>query len=145
MRERARVAVKGLARLAAARRHACSMPTARRDYVPVERDRARHDRPARGRRARAGRWQRSLTGRSELDCSHRHRRERAAVAVEPGAEVRAGTLNLTGPLTIEATAAAQDSFLAEMMRLMEAAESGRGALSRASPTGPPRSTPRSSI
>lgn len=40
--------------------------------------------------------------------------------------LRAGTLNLTGPLTIRATAAADNSFLAEMIRLMEAAESGRG-------------------
>ena len=43
-------------------------------------------------------------------------------------------LNLTGPLTIGATAAAENSFLAEMVRLMEAAEEGR----RLSPDRRPR-------
>src|SRR5262249_26363345 len=42
----------------------------------------------------------------------------------------AGTLNLTGPLTLVATAAAQDSFLAEMVRMMEAAETGRSSYRR---------------
>src|SRR3546814_6477062 len=46
-------------------------------------------------------------------------------AVTPGAGLRAGTINLTGSLTIRATAAPRDSFLAEMVRLMEAAEGGR--------------------
>src|SRR5690606_9931500 len=56
--------------------------------------------------------------------------ESLPVAVAPGAVLRAGTLNLTGPLTIRATAAANASFLAEMMRLMEAAEAGRGTYRR---------------
>jgi Cu2+-exporting ATPase len=42
-----------------------------------------------------------------------------------GSTVTAGTLNLTGPLVIAATARADGSFLAEMIRLMEAAEGGR--------------------
>jgi len=50
--------------------------------------------------------------------------------VAPGSALRAGTLNLTGPLTIRATAAPKDSFLAEMMRLMEAAEGGRSQFRR---------------
>ncbi|RUZ32347.1 HAD-IC family P-type ATPase, partial [Mesorhizobium sp. M7A.F.Ca.US.003.02.1.1] len=44
--------------------------------------------------------------------------------------VQAGVLNLTGPLTIQAAAAAKDSFLAEMVRLMEAAEGGRAQYRR---------------
>ena len=45
--------------------------------------------------------------------------------------VQAGTLNLTGPLTLEATATADlDSFLAEMIRMMEAAEGGRARYRR---------------
>ena len=50
--------------------------------------------------------------------------------VAAGSSLRAGTLNLTGPLTIRATAAAKDSFLAEMVRLMEAAEGSRSAYRR---------------
>ena len=42
-----------------------------------------------------------------------------------GDTVQAGTVNVTGPLTIEATALAENSFLAETARLMEAAEEGR--------------------
>jgi Cu2+-exporting ATPase len=44
--------------------------------------------------------------------------------------LRAGTLNLTGPLTITATASANESFLAEMLRMMEAAEQGRSVYRR---------------
>ena len=47
-----------------------------------------------------------------------------------GSRLRAGTLNLTGPLTISATATSNDSFLAEMIRLMEAAEGGRAKFRR---------------
>ena len=48
----------------------------------------------------------------------------------PGIVLRAGTMNLTGAMTIEATAAATDSFLAEMLRLMEVAEGGRARYRR---------------
>ena len=70
-----------------------------------------------------------LAGRSDLDCALMTG-ESAPQAVAPGAVLRAGTLNLTGPLTIRADAAASDSFLAEMLRLMEAAESGRSGYRR---------------
>ncbi|TIP31659.1 MAG: nitrogen fixation protein FixI, partial [Mesorhizobium sp.] len=56
--------------------------------------------------------------------------ESAPKAVSAGTHVQAGTLNLTGPLTMQATAAAKDSFLAEMVRLMEAAEGGRSRYRR---------------
>ncbi len=70
-----------------------------------------------------------IEGRSHIDTALATG-ESAAQAAEPGVELRAGTLNLSGPLTIRASAAANDSFLAEMVRLMEAAESGRGAYRR---------------
>jgi Cu2+-exporting ATPase len=44
----------------------------------------------------------------------------------PGASVYAGTVNTTGPLTIEATAADDQTLVAEIARLMRAAEQGRG-------------------
>ncbi|AOO81839.1 cation-translocating P-type ATPase [Bosea vaviloviae] len=68
-------------------------------------------------------------GVSELDCAV-VTGESAPRSVAAGAAVRAGTLNLSGPLTIVATARADDSFLAEMVRLMEAAEGGRAGYRR---------------
>jgi Cu2+-exporting ATPase len=56
--------------------------------------------------------------------------ESAPRQVESGAALQAGTLNITGSLTVVATAVADDSFLAEMIRLMEAAESGKSAYRR---------------
>lgn len=64
------------------------------------------------------------TGRSEIDCSITTGESAPGHAV-PGTPVKAGTLNLTGLLTIKATARAEDSFLSEMVRMMEAAEGGR--------------------
>jgi Cu2+-exporting ATPase len=65
-----------------------------------------------------------VSGRSEIDCSLVTGESLPRPAGE-GALLQAGTLNLTGPLTVTATAAAKDSFLAEMMRMMEVAEAGR--------------------
>ncbi|MCA0432991.1 MAG: cadmium-translocating P-type ATPase [Proteobacteria bacterium] len=47
-----------------------------------------------------------------------------------GTGVEAGTLNLTGSIDIRATRAAGDSFLAEVTRMMAAAERGRGTYER---------------
>jgi len=51
--------------------------------------------------------------------------ESVPVAVGPGEQVFAGTLNLTAPLRLEVTAAGEDTLLAEIVALMEAAEQGR--------------------
>jgi Cu2+-exporting ATPase len=47
-------------------------------------------------------------------------------AVAPGATVHAGTVNITAPITVEATATDDNTLMAELARLMRAAEQGRG-------------------
>ena len=127
MRERARTAVKGLASLAA------------RGAWVVEPDGARHYlavdaiRPGMTLLLAAGDRvpvdARIVEGRSDLDVSLISG-ESLPRPVAPGTLLQAGTLNVTGPLTIEATAVARDSFLAEMTRMMEAAETGRAGYRR---------------
>ncbi|QOF69163.1 cadmium-translocating P-type ATPase [Aminobacter sp. SR38] len=127
MRERARVAVKGLARLAA-RGATVLQAGGANAYLPVQEiEPGMRILLAAGERVPVD--SKVINGRSELDCAIVSG-ESVPVAVESGAALRAGTLNLTGALTIEATAKARDSFLAEMARLMEAAESGRGGYRR---------------
>jgi len=72
---------------------------------------------------------RVLKGRSELDRSLVSGESVPQPAGE-GTELQAGILNLTGPLTIVATASAKNSFLAEMIAMMEAAESSRSSYRR---------------
>lgn len=127
MRERARTAVKGLARLAA--RGALVL---RRDgthhYLPVD-----EIEPGMAILLAAGERvpvdARVTEGQSELDCSLVSG-ESLPRCVAEGSVLQAGTLNLTGPLTVTAIAAAKDSFLAEMTRMMEAAEAGRSTYRR---------------
>jgi len=127
MRERARTAVKGLAQLAA-RGALVAQPDGSNVYLPVNDIQigmtvllAAGERvPVDGR---------VTSGQSDIDRSLLTG-ESAPVQVAPGALLQAGTLNLTGPLTLIATAVARDSFLAEMMRLMETAEAGRSAYRR---------------
>jgi Cu2+-exporting ATPase len=69
------------------------------------------------------------TGSSDLDRSLVSG-ESAPGPARPGTAVQAGLMNLTGPLTIKATAHAENSFLAEMVRMMEAAEGGRARYRR---------------
>jgi Cu2+-exporting ATPase len=51
--------------------------------------------------------------------------ESAPEAVRPGSQVHAGEMNLTGALTISVTAAGNDTFLSELVRLMASAEQGQ--------------------
>lgn len=122
MRERARTAVNGLARLAA-RSTMVLREDGSRDYLPVgEIEPGMQLLIAAGERVPVD--GRIIGGASDLDCSLVSG-ESTPRNVAPGEPVQAGVLNLTGSLTVEATAAAKDSFLAEMVRLMEAAEGGR--------------------
>jgi Cu2+-exporting ATPase len=127
MRERARVAVKSLARLAA-RGALVQRPDGSNVYLRLQ-----EIKPgmtillAAGERVPVD--ARVVKGQSEIDCSLVSG-ESLPQPAGNGRVLQAGTLNLTGPLTIAATAAAKDSFLAEMMRMMEAAESGRSAYRR---------------
>ncbi len=70
-----------------------------------------------------------LSGASEIDTSLATG-ESLPVRVGEGHKLVAGTLNLNGALEIKASATADNSFLAEMVRMMEAAESGRSGYRR---------------
>lgn len=127
MRERARTAVRGLVRLAprvATVLHA----DGRREHLRVE-DLEPGMRIALAAGDRVPADGIVSDGRSDLDCAIATG-ESAPRRVEPGAPVPAGTLNLTGPLEIVVSARAEGSFLAEMVRLMEAAEGGRARYRR---------------
>lgn len=127
MRDRARAAVTGLARLAA------------RGSMVLEADGRRVYRPVTeivpGMTLLVAAGERIpvdgvvASGLSDIDGSL-VTGESVPQRTATGATLQAGMLNLTGPLTLTATAAAKDSFLAEMMRMMEAAESGRSRYRR---------------
>ena len=122
MRERARSAVKGLSQLAA-RGAVVIGDDNQHNFLPIG-----DIRPsmriilAVGERVPVDAVVES--GRSDLDCSIATG-ESVPVPVTQGSKIRAGTMNLTAPLTIKATASADNSFLSEMVRLMDAAEGGR--------------------
>jgi P-type Cu2+ transporter len=127
MREKARSAVSGLARLAPVGATVVNADGARQ-YVPITAVEPRAilfiapgDRiPVDGV---------VETGSSDLDRSLVSG-ESAPGRAMPGTAVQAGLMNLTGPLTIKATANAENSFLTEMVRMMEAAEGGRARYRR---------------
>lgn len=127
MREKARNAVKGLVRLAA-RGAMVLHDDGTRSYVPVEDIRT-------GMVMLVSMGERVpvdavvVSGYSEVDMSLATG-ESAPRAVKTGDALVAGVMNLNGALEIRATAVAQDSFLAEMVRLMEAAEGGRARYRR---------------
>lgn len=127
MREKARSAVRGLASLAARGAMVLRADNSR-DYLPVSEIRTGMKiLLAAGERVPVD--ARIEEGTSDLDNSLASG-ESMPLSVGPGSILRAGTLNLTGPLTIVAIASAADSFLAEMLRLMEVAEAGRGSYRR---------------
>jgi Cu2+-exporting ATPase len=127
MRARARTAVRGLARLSS-RGALVVQDDGTHAYLPVDEIQpGMHILLAAGERVPVD--ARVETGQSEIDCALVSG-ESLPQPVAPGAVLSAGTLNLTGPLTIVATAAAKDSFLAEMVRMMEAAEAGRSVYRR---------------
>lgn len=127
MREKARTAVRGLARLAP-RGALVVMPDGSRDYRPLAEI-------APGMRILVAAGERIPVdavverGASDIDRSLVSG-ESAPQPVTAGDAIQAGTLNLTGPLTLLSTAKAEDSFLAEMLRMMEAAEGGRARYRR---------------
>jgi P-type Cu2+ transporter len=70
-----------------------------------------------------------IDGRSDVDTSL-VTGETLPRDVAPGCGVYAGTLNLTAPLTIRATADGEHTLLAEIVRLIEHAEQGRARFVR---------------
>jgi Cu2+-exporting ATPase len=127
MRERARLAVKGLAQLAA-RGARVEQADGKQVYLPVsEIQTGMTIMLAAGERVPVDAT--VTKGTSELDASLVSG-EQTPVPAIVGTLLRAGTLNLTGPLTIVATATPDNSFLGEMVRMMEAAEQGRSAYRR---------------
>jgi len=127
MRDRARSAISGLARLSP-RGAMVLTETGGREYRPVEEIQL-GDRllVAAGERIPVDAIVES--GRSDVDLSIVNG-ESAPAGVGAGDLVQGGTLNLTGPLTVLAKAEAKDSFLAEVIALMEAAEGGRARYRR---------------
>jgi Cu2+-exporting ATPase len=127
MREKARSAVRGLEQLSPRGAHVLDATGASRYVALAE--------IAPGMRVLVAAGElvpvdgRIESGSSEIDCSIATG-ESAPLRVAAGAAVQAGTLNLTGPLTLVASAGAQDSFLAELVRLMVAAEGGRAGYRR---------------
>ncbi|QRM55899.1 heavy metal translocating P-type ATPase [Sinorhizobium sp. BG8] len=127
MRERTRTAVRGLARLSP-RGALAVAPDGTRQYVALAAIEP-------GRRLLIAAGERVPVdctveaGTSDLDFSL-VTGESLPRPARPGMRLQAGMLNVSGPLTVVSDAKAEDSFLAEMTRMMEAAESGRSAYRR---------------
>ncbi|WP_454856703.1 cation-translocating P-type ATPase [Rhizobium binxianense] len=127
MRDKARAAITGLARIAPRGALVIEEEGSRR-YVPVD-DVGIGDRIALAAGERIPVDARVVSGVSDIDLSI-VTGESAPVPVVAGAELKSGGLNLTGSLVIEAVAAAKDSLLSEIIGLMEAAEGGRAKYRR---------------
>ena len=122
MRNRARSAVLGLARLSP-RGAVVIAQDGSRAFTPLA-EIAAGDRLLVAAGERIPLDARVAEGASDVDLSL-VTGESVPVGVGTGPDLRAGTLNLTGPLTLVATRPAAQSFLAEMLRMLEAAEGGR--------------------
>ena len=127
MRDKARSAITGLARLSP-RGAMVLLPDGGREYRAVE-DIRPGDRIAIAAGDRLPVDGKVLAGMSDIDMSIVNG-ESAPVAAGAGSELQAGTLSLTGSLILEATATARDSFISEIIGLMEAAEGGRARYRR---------------
>ena len=127
MRDRARSAISGLARLSPRGAMVVGEDGAR-EYRALE-DVRIGDRVAVSAGDRIPLDGVIVIGASDMDVSIING-ESAPQQVAVGDIVRAGTLSLTGSLVIEATATAKNSFLAEVINLMEAAEGGRARYRR---------------
>lgn len=127
MRDRARSAISGLARLSP-RGATLLSPDGGREYRTI-------DEIAPGDRLLIAAGERVpvdcivISGASELDLSIVSG-ESLPVAATNGTALQAGGLNLTGALVVQATAAARNSFVAEIIGLMEAAEGGKARYRR---------------
>jgi Cu2+-exporting ATPase len=127
MRDRARSAITGLARLSP-RGAMVVRADGTRDYRPVEEIAiGEHLSIAAGERIPVD--CRVLSGASDVDRSIVNG-ESDPLAAAPGTRLEAGAMNLTGSLTVEAVATARNSFLSEVIGLMEAAEGGRARYRR---------------
>lgn len=127
MRDRARSAIAGLARLSP-RGATVLLDDGNREYRPVS-DIMPGDRVAIAAGERVPVDGKIISGSSDLDVSIANG-ESAPRIVRAGDFIQAGTLNLTGALVMQATALARDSFLSEIIGLMEAAEGGRARYRR---------------
>lgn len=127
MRERARSAVTSLSRLAP-RGAMRILEDGTRQFVPLGaiQPGMRLDlRP--GERVPVD--SRVISGRSSLDCSV-VTGESTPVEAGPGAQLMAGATNISGALVLSATSGAEDSFLARMIKLMEAADGAKSGYRR---------------
>ncbi|WP_284778503.1 cation-translocating P-type ATPase [Agrobacterium sp. lyk4-40-TYG-31] len=127
MRDKARSAIAGLARLSP-RGATVLLDDGIREYRAVT-EIVPGDRIAIAAGDRVPVDGRVISGNSDLDVSIANG-ESAPRVVRVGDDIQAGTLNLTGPLIMEATALSRDSFLSEIIGLMEAAEGGRARYRR---------------
>lgn len=127
MREKARAAINGLARIAP-RGALLIQPDGSRRYVAVE-EISVGDEIAVAAGDRIPVDGVVVRGQSDLDLSI-VTGESSPVAVRTGQPVSSGSMNLTGSLSVRATRLARDSLLAEIIGLMEAAEGGRARYRR---------------
>ncbi|WP_183930760.1 cation-translocating P-type ATPase [Rhizobium mongolense] len=127
MRDKARAAITGLARLAP-RGALLINPDGPKRYVPLSEINV-GDLIAVPAGERIPVDATVVAGRSEVDLSI-VTGESIPMAVSTGSELKSGAMNLTGSLTIKAAATARNSLLAEIIGLMEAAEGGRARYRR---------------